>query len=287
MMFTPMLTQMLTCFGDLCVDLVARSLAAPAPGEDATVEHMAITMAGGAANCAVAAASAGIAVELIGLVGTDALGDAMLAHLTAAGVGTSHVLRSSAPTGMVVSIVQPGGERTLYSYRGANAEAYGPLPEHLGNCVYLSGYSFQTESSRQTALELKARAKMCALDPSFQFARDFRCKYRDVLPGLHFLLPNREEARLMTDEDSVERTAAALRAMGVGVVVIKLGTAGCFVDTGTLSEYVPVEPLESVADSTGAGDTFCGAFLAAILDGCDEIEAAQRGNRAARKRLGG
>ena len=278
---------MLLCFGDLCVDLIARTAHAPGTGEDATVDHMAITMAGAAVNCAIAAAKEDVPVELMGIAGEDALGDSMLAHLANNGVGVQHVRRVAEPTGMVMSIVHPGGERTLYSFRGANAAAYGVVPNIKCDYVYLSGYSFQTELSRNMALELKAQATLCALDPSFQFARDFRTHYRETLSGLRFLLPNYQEAQLMTGETSVENCAAALRRFHVATVVIKLGGQGCYVDTGTVQQYVGAELLESAKDTTGAGDTFCGVFLASVLQGLDELAAAKRANSAARKHVAG
>jgi sugar/nucleoside kinase (ribokinase family) len=282
----------LICFGDLCVDIVTCIAHGPAIGHDATIERLTISMAGAAVNCAVAAARHGARVELIGIAGQDVFGDKLIAHLVEAGVGTSHVARTASHTGTVISIVQANGERTLYSHRGANAEAYGALPEALvgpGDCVYLSGYSFQTEDSRNTALELKASAGVSALDPSYQFARDFPNGGQASVGGLDFLLPNLEEAQLITGRESVEACASAVCDMGVAAAVIKLGSAGCYIhsagDTGGIRAYVPTQPSGSAVDTTGAGDAFCGAFLAAVLQGWDLIEAARQANTAAGNRV--
>src|SRR5437773_4197 len=100
----------LICYGDLCVDVVARVSVVPKTGEDATVDQLQITAAGAASNCAVAAAAHGIGVELLGTVGTDAFGGMMVDSLIASGVGASHIHRLEGRTGMVISIVQPDGE---------------------------------------------------------------------------------------------------------------------------------------------------------------------------------
>jgi sugar/nucleoside kinase (ribokinase family) len=276
----------LICYGDLCVDVVVRVSAVPQAGQDATVDQLEMTAAGAAANCAVAAARSGADVELLGTVGEDAFGGLMLQRLSAAGVGVSHVSRAAGRSGMVISIVQTGGERTLYSHRGVNAAPY-TIPSNLfkaGDCLYLSGYSFQTEACRATAGTLASFARSvgarCALDPSFQFARDVRLSCPESLAGLDFIFPNREEAALITGFDSPPESAAVLHSLGVTNVVVKLGGQGCYVDTPDIQTLVPAQPLAAVVDSTGAGDAFCGVFLAAILTGAGVVQAAQQANAA-------
>jgi ribokinase len=277
----------LICYGDLCVDIVVRVSSVPKTGEDATVDQLQITTAGAASNCAVAAAAHGIGVELLGAVGTDAFGGMVVDSLVAAGVGAGRIHRLEGRTGMVISIVQPDGERTLYSHRGVNAAPCEPAAQTVlrdGDCLYLSGYSFQTQASRRTAGGLASLARTsgarCALDPSFQFARDVRQAYPEALGALDFIFPNQQEAALMTGLESPPESAAALRSLGVANVIVKLGGQGCYVDTAEAKAFVPTRPL-NVTDSTGAGDAFCGVFLAAILSGADAVQAAERANLAA------
>ena len=135
---------------------------------------------------------------MLGLVGTDSFGAVILEKLSATYVGTTFVRRSQAQTGVVVSQVKPNGERSFLSYRGANAQSYGALPEKLvtaADYLYLSGYSMQDEASAQTALALKALGQTCLLDPSYLFARDFQIRHKHHLTGVHILTPNLEEAQ--------------------------------------------------------------------------------------------
>lgn len=278
----------LFCFGDLCLDLVARTGSVPETGQDATVEQLDLVPAGAAVNCAITAARHGADVELIGIVGQDAFGAVLIDHLSAAQVGTSRIARIEGRTGVVISVVQPGGERTLYSYRGVNASPYGTLPSGLlrrDDCLYVSGYSCQTENSRSTAVALMSAARsagaLCALDPSFQFARDVQRQYPDLLKGLDFLFPNREEAALITGSDSVEASAAALHQFGAATVIVTLGDQGCYVHSKTVQAFVRAATHGSAVDTTGAGDAFCGAFLASFVAGINLIEAALAANAAA------
>ena len=68
--------------------------------------------------------------------------------------------------------------------------------------------------------------------------------------------------------------AGMLRERGVAAVAVKLGDAGAFVDAAGWHGRVPAYAVE-VVDTTGAGDAFCGGFLAAVLAGW-EMERATR-----------
>ncbi len=240
-------------------------------------------------NCAVAAASEGAKVEIIGLLGNDAFAEIITRRLTAGNIGTRNIKTVPGRTGTVISLAGPDGRTRFYSYRGVNAQPYGDLPPsliHENDWLYLSGYSFQDAASRATAEKLLAAGAKCALDPSHQFARDFTRLYSHTLRQVDLLLPNREEARLMTGLVSPEKSSAALRELGAKMVVVKLGADGCYVDNGSMAEYVPAEPALAL-DTTGAGDTFAGAFLAATLSGASLLEAARAANQAAHRLVTG
>ena len=266
-------------FGDLCVDIVAVPRSIPAPGEEVTLDRLGVVCGGAAFNCAVAAARAGALVKVLALVGEDEFGAMLLRRLRESGVDTSLTRAMPGRTGTVLSIASPDGDRTLYSYRGVNAEQYSGLPElQTGDHVYISGYSLQEASSRQPARELKRQAQLsgavCLLDPSFQSAAGLAAS--GFLDGLDWFTPNAREAELMTGSTD----PALLRALGVANVVVTLGAQGCLLGTASGTTAIPAEPI-SVTHSTGAGDAFCGGLLAALLQGADPVEAAQLATRAA------
>jgi len=268
----------LLCFGDLCVDVVGTVNPAQT-GADITLDQLSIRPGGAALNCAMAAAAEGIEVAVIGLVGSDSFADLVLSHLAGAGVGTQHVRRVEGRTGTVISLVGEGGQTRFYSYRGVNSLAYGALPGSA-DCIYVSGYCFQDPESRRTAQALLASGIPCALDPSYQYARDLRDARDFAAPPVEFLFPNLEEARLMTCFWSPPECASALRRTGVGTVVIKLGPDGCYVSSPGVNEHLPSEAVRAL-DTTGAGDAFAGAFLASILKGQTVLQAARRANQVA------
>ena len=280
---------MLIVYGDIAVDVVVQANSTPEPGGDASGCHIVILPGGSAANCAVAAARLGTPVQFVGVTGSDYLAEMLVKDLLDNAVGTPHLRRTPAPTAVVVVLINRHGERTFYSFRGAAASAaYGPIAADLlrpGDCLHLSGYSFQDECSRETALALIARAKevgaMISLDPSFHSAYDFRTKMYPVLRDIDLLFPNREEAERMTGMSEPPQAATLLRALGPKTVVIKLGSDGCYVASDEANTYVPTYPIHDVVDTTGAGDAFCGGFLASTLRNMPPSEAARVGHAVA------
>jgi ribokinase len=277
---------MLIVYGDIAVDVVVQADGAPEPGGDASGGHIAILPGGSAANCAVAAARLGTPVQFVGVTGSDYLAEMLVKDLLDNAVGAPHLRRTPAPTAVVVVLINRHGERTFYSFRGAAASAaYGPIAADLlrpGDWLHLSGYSFQDECSRETALALIARGKevgaTISLDPSFHSARDFRTRMYPVLRDIDLLFPNREEAERMTGVRQPAEAAALLRALGPRVVAIKLGSEGCYVASDEGNTYVPAYPVHNVVDTTGAGDAFCGGFLTATLRNMPPNQAARVGH---------
>jgi sugar/nucleoside kinase (ribokinase family) len=281
-----MLPPRLICYGDLCIDILVQAESFPQPGQDATARHVALFPAGSAANCAVTAARLGVPTQFAGVTGKDTLADVLVSDLRQNGVQIDHLRRADAPTAVTIAILRQHGERTFISFRGSNAQPYGPLPPDLiaaGDCLHLSGYSFQDSFSRATALALmqqaRVRGALVALDSSFQFARDYGSS--PGLADLDFIFPSQEEARLLSGVGDPFQAAVRIRALGPKTVVVKLGDAGCLIVSEGVNAYVPAYPVSHVADTTGAGDAFCGGFLSGILAGWDVQQAARLGHMTA------
>ncbi len=86
---------------------------------------------------------------------------------------------------------------------------------------------------------------------------------KEVLRRVDVLIINDSEARLLTETLNLRIAAERIRALGPGIVVIKKGEHGCILfgqEAGQMFA-LPAYPLESVADPTGAGDTFAGGFM--------------------------
>ena len=89
-----------------------------------------------------------------------------------------------------------------------------------------------------------------------------------IAPALDCLLPSLTEARILTGHTWAAECAAALRALGIPTVIIKLGAAGMLAATEEGVISTPAFAVE-VVDTTSCGDAFCAGFVAAWSRGLD------------------
>ncbi|MCG0065452.1 PfkB family carbohydrate kinase [Streptomyces tricolor] len=286
--------------GDVVIDVVARHRGPLAAGTDTAAVIR--TLPGGAgANVACWAAHAGCPdVRLLGRVGAEAAAWHER-ELVAAGVRPRLVVDAEAATGTVICLVDTGAaaERTFLTDSGASlrlapADWSDALLDGVAR-LHLSGYLLFTEPSRalaETALAAaRARGVPVSLDPaSAGFLAELGVeRFLAFAEGLDLLLPSRDEACLLTGLPDPADAAAKLSRL-VPLVVAKAGADGALVArAGTVLSRVPAVPAVP-RDTTGAGDAFTGAFLAALLAGATPEEAAARGCGAgaeAVRRVGG
>jgi ribokinase len=264
--------------GDVATDVVVVLAGDPAPGSDRPASIR--TRGGGAgANVAVHLAQLGTPVLLAGCVGDDAAGTGLIAELQAAGVDLALRVVPGAATGTVVSLVEPDGQRSMLSDRGANLELRSgdvPAPRPGGH-LHLSGYTLLDPGPRAAGLAALAagRAAGCtvsvdpaSIGPLATYGTD---RWLADTSGATVLLPNADEARLLTGCADVTDAARALAARHE-VVAVSLGADGALWASGSSLVHRPAHPAE-VVDTTGAGDAFAAGLLAAWLatreDGVD------------------
>jgi sugar/nucleoside kinase (ribokinase family) len=286
--------------GDVITDVVARHRGPLASGTD-TAAAIRLVPGGAGANVACWAAHWGCAeVRMLGRVGADAA-SWHERELTADGVRPLLVVDPEAPTGTVVCLVDTGAsaERTFLTDSGASLRlGPGDWSDALLDGVawlHLSGYLLFSDPSRAlVALAVRsarARGVPVSLDPaSAGFLKGLGVeRFLALVEGVDVLLPSRDEASLLTGLADAGDAAAEL-SRHVPMVVAKQGAAGALVArSGTVSARVPAAPA-TPRDTTGAGDAFTGAFLAALLQGAEPADAATEGTRAgamAVERVGG
>ena len=100
------------------------------------------------------------------------------------------------------------------------------------------------------------------------------------LPSTDVLFVNQDEAHRLGGSSDIREAVRRLRGGGAQAVVVKLGGQGCAVFDAAGEARVPAFDVP-VADTTGAGDCFAGAFLSALERGLDRVGAARFANAAA------
>ena len=164
------------------------------------------------------------------------------------------------------------------------------LPDDLmaerlsAGCFHLCPADFRTHLLLPAHLR-GSGARLITLDPApFYEGMDYASALRDIISGLDAFLPSAEEARevFRPQEMGPFETAEALASFGCGAVAVKHGAGGSCVWDGKLGRgwHVPAYPAR-VLDITGAGDAYCGGFLAGLWEGGDALEAALKGTVSA------
>ena len=132
------------------------------------------------------------------------------------------------------------------------------------------------------ARELRATGRIITLDPGFHASELAAGPLSELLPLLDAVLPSEQELRVMAPRRSHADGLTSLIAAGAPVAVVKLGAAGAMLASRTQPAplLVPVFEVEAI-DPTGAGDAFCGGFLAGLMATGDALCAVLCGTASA------
>jgi sugar/nucleoside kinase (ribokinase family) len=246
------------------------------------VDKIRMSPAGTAGGTAVVLARLGAEVRGFGAVGTDPIGDTLLALLERESVGTAGLVRRDAvQTSASIIPVRPNGDRPAWHCIGANgaftlddldlAALDGITHLHLGGPEFLGGEAAGRLLAH--ARTLGATTSVDLLAPGDPGMLEW---IADCLPHADFLLPNDEQVLGFTGAGSLEEGARALLDTGVGCVAVTQGARGALVVTADAVVEVPAYSVE-VVDTTGCGDAFSAGFLRGLALGRDLRGAAEFG----------
>ena len=255
--------------GSANLDFVVRAEHIPLPGETVLGHDFRTFPGGKGANQAVACARAGgAATRMLVALGDDAYARPLEDSLRAAGVALE-IVRVAQPTGTAFICVSNDAQNAITVAPGANAAL---APQHLPAldgvaCLLLQ---LETPIDSVTAYARAAHAAGIAVALNAAPARDLP---HDLLAALDVLIVNEGELAAISGID--DDVGAALATLATPVVVVTLGARGaCLRERGRF-HLQPGFAVDAV-DTTGAGDTFCGVFIAARADGSDAVTALRR-----------
>ncbi|MBQ9428253.1 MAG: ribokinase [Clostridia bacterium] len=255
----------------------------PRPGETVAASGVAVSPGGKGGNAAVAAGKLGGKVKMLGCVGRDDCGEMLLTSLQNAGVDISRVLLAPG--------VKTSAAYICVSADGENAIAVDGTANRLVTPDYILQEAGAFENADYCILQLeippetvKAALGLCkekgvraVFNPS-----PLEAYSEELLFGVDILIANETEAALIFDGRTGEREVRAfMAAHGISILIVTRGGEGSDL-------YLSDEPTAHIAaarvsavDTTGAGDTFLGAFVAALDRGESPRDAAVFASRAA------
>ncbi len=259
----------------------------PIPGETVPGHDFIMCHGGKGSNQAVAAARMGAQVVYGTCIGADSFGDNAMKLFADEGMDATAVKRSETgqSTGVGLVLVNAEGENEIVIDFAANKE-FSPadvdrmLPV-LKDCALLL---MQLESSMETVEYAAHKCKEIGI-PFVLNPAPYAPLSDALLADCTYITPNQTEARLILGLDSNDpredaEIARMLSEKGIENIVMTLGGNGCYIKTADMDMQVAGFKVQAV-DTTGAGDTFTGAFCVAIAEGKSITEAVEFGNAAA------
>ena len=264
------------CIGEALIDMICTDRGSRlADGQNF------LKKAGGApANVAAAIAALGGQVDMAAKVGKDPFGQHLIDLLNEMGVNTKWIIQdpNSFTTFAFVSLMEDG-ERDFYFNRGAD----GQLSMADLATINLNEYSivhfgsatgFLPGPLQATYIDLLNKAKaagaLISFDPNYRHllfpnnTASFITQSWHFIQSCDFFKLSDEEAMLITELDTVDAAAAALRAKTNAVFAITLGKEGTLLSSSHGTEIISSIPITAI-DATGAGDAFVGAVLYQLI----------------------
>ena len=266
--------------GSLNMDLVVRAPRHPHVGETIIGSDFGTYPGGKGANQAVAAARMGGAVKMVGCVGQDDFGQALLRNVSDNGVDATFILHDPhAATGVALITVDDAGQNTIVVASGANARL---TPEDVARA--------ESVFEGASVLVLQLETPLLAISRAIEIAQHHGLRVvlnpapaqkidAGLLAAVDYLIPNQTELALLAGVQPLEEAVAVLQGWGVPNLIVTLGEQGVLIAQGERQTHLPAHPVE-VVDTTAAGDAFVGAFAVALTQGLSTQESAAWGNAA-------
>lgn len=270
---------MIIVFGSINLDIVTRVPRLPGPGETVKGDAYKLIPGGKGANQALAAKRAGSDTMMVGAVGDDAFADLALEFLQADGVDLSGVKRVSDPTGIASINVDDNGENAIAVAGGANmAVASAQLNEVLprGQGFFLTQNEIPEAAIWGGVKQAKEGGYI-----TLHNAAPASTIIDANLVNIDWLIVNETEAIIVAKGagidagDDPKAAAKALAGKTRNNVIVTLGREGAYSYGVAGEHHAPSLPVD-VKDTTAAGDTFTGAFAAALDQGFEIAEALAR-----------
>ena len=265
--------------GSIAIDNVVYANTFAKPGQTVYGDVFLSNIGGKGANQAAASHFLGGDVEFYGAIGDDDNGKRVKAFLDTIGVN-NHLKISQKNTGIAsITINTQSAENSIIIVAGANMDIW---PEDIDK-IDFSKYSYlllQLENPVDTVIYAMKKAKEAGLTVILNPA-PYHSLPNEAFPLIDFFIPNEHELEDFTKEQpgSLEDKCAYLLKQGVKRIIVTLGENGSYYCDEKQSFYKHALRVNAI-DTTGAGDSYCGAFVTALSNGKSVSEAMDFATKA-------
>lgn len=272
--------------GSCNTDMVVKANRLPVPGETVLGGSFMMSPGGKGANQAIAAARLGGDVTFIAKTGNDLFAHQSMELFETEGIKTNYIFSDpNNPSGVALISVDRYGENCIIVASGANHSLSSEDIEKARNEIISSDMVLMQLEVPLDTIEYAAKLASqhhikVILNPAPASALS-----DELIKSLYLIVPNSVEAEILSgikvhNMEAAKKAAKIISQKGVDNVIITLGKNGAFLKEGK-NYYVIAAPLVETNDTTGAGDTFCGALSVAISEGQSLFDAVVFANTAA------
>lgn len=270
--------------GEVVIDWVTEVPFFPKPDEKVDAISENCFPGGVTANFLVAAARLGGICGFIGAVGDDSYGDYLIRDFKRENVDTTNTIKKLNKKTPVNFIFIAQGEKVIIQsphMQTTKIELNNLNKEYIINSKILHTTMIHPEIT-EFAIDMAKKNKVkVTIDLESQIAKRGWDKLKRMILSADILIPNREGARIITSNQNVKESAKILVKKGIPIVIITLGRDGVLITTKKHQKVIPAFKVDKIIDTTGAGDTFNGAFSFAYWIKHWDLESACRYANAA------
>lgn len=266
------------------IDMVTFTRNIPEGGQTVTGDNFMLGFGGKGANQAAMISRFNVPVFMVNSLGNDVFGQSYLDNFKKEQVRTDHVLQIDAPTGVASIWVEPSGQNRIIIAPGANnqvtVEQVEKALRQIPDLVAVVGQFEIPQNVTRAAFKVaKDHGAITVFNPA-----PFVPINKELLELCDWIIPNEHEfAELHPNNkfpDSDEVIAELAKILAVNLVVTLGEKGAAFVDESRNVVHVPTQKVKAV-DTTGAGDSFVGAFTYGLAFGLSTYEAVDLGCRCA------
>ncbi|MFW9771070.1 MAG: carbohydrate kinase family protein [Candidatus Thorarchaeota archaeon] len=249
--------------GEVVIDWVTELPNFPKPDEKVDAISENYFPGGVTANFLVAAARLGGTCGFIGAVGDDSYGDYLIQDFKREDIDSMFLIKKMNQKTPVNFIFIAKGEKTIIQSPHMLTTKIEPndlKKEYIVNSKILHTTMIHPDVTEYAINIAKKNDVKITIDLESQIAKRGWKKLKRMILSADILIPNREGAKLITSRRKVEEAAKILVKKGIPIVIITLGSDGALITTEKYQKKIPSFKVEKIIDTTGAGDTFNGAF---------------------------
>ena len=258
------MSAMIFNFGSINVDHVYRVAAMPSPGETLTAGSYQKLLGGKGINQSIAIARAGQAPVHIGSLGSD--DSWTMEQVKNFGIDTALIAQSAHPTGHAVIYVDDAGENQIVIFGGANQDLKPAQIEEAFKTCAGADHWVLVQNETNLLADIVDQAKSAGFKVAYSAAPFVADTVAELIDKIDLLAVNEVEA-----EATARLLGVAVSEIAVPQLLITRGSKGVEFHSHGEVHNQPAFRVEAV-DTTGAGDTFLGSFLA---HHCYGVEIAQ------------